>query len=93
MNNIEETILNKLVKTISNSSLEDEQKQVWYNFISNITGQEIAMVMQTIEEDPNNLDFLSRNLQKKLHSIKTQNETALEKILREEEKYLDSYNN
>ena len=87
-----QTILDKLIKTISSSSLEDGQKQVWYNFINNITGQEIAMVMQTIEDDPNNLDFLSKNLQNKLQLIKTQNKTALEKILKEEEKYLDNYN-
>lgn len=86
--NIKETILDKLIKIIINSSLEYGQKQIWCNFIHQVTDREIIPILQTLEDNPNNLNFLTKNLQDKLQAIKTQNKTALDKILKEEKEYL-----
>lgn len=79
----------QLKKIIKESSLTQEQKDLWESFINNVTEKEITAILEVLEESPEQLDFLTRNLESKTELFKTKDKELLEKILTEEKNYLE----
>lgn len=79
----------KLKKLIEKSKLNQEQKELWYNFIDNVTEEEIAPILETLEENPEQLNFLTENLKSKIEVFQTKDKKLSDNILAEEKKYIE----
>ena len=80
----------ELESLIHNSKLGEEEKDLWKLFIENATDEQIETILDALRENMGDLLFLTENLKAKISAFRSKDEGALEKILKEEEKYLSN---
>jgi len=80
----------ELKTIIADSSLSDEQKNIWYNFIHTIIEQDAISIIKTIQEDETTLSFLTENLEEKLSALKTGDKNVWKDIVKKEKEYIES---
>lgn len=74
---------------ILNSTLNDNQKNLWNNLIDSMKKQEeVFTILETIKEDPEILVFLTSNLEEKVKSIKNNDKEAWNNIIEEEKNFI-----
>lgn len=74
---------------ILNSTLNDNQKNLWNNLIDSMKKQEeVFTILETIKEDPEVLVFLTSNLEEKVKSIKNNDKEAWNNIIEEEKNFI-----
>lgn len=79
----------ELKEFILNSTLNDNQKNLWNNLIDSMKKQEeVFTILETIKEDPEILVFLTSNLEEKVKSIKNNDKEAWNNIIEEEKNFI-----
>lgn len=79
----------ELKEFILNSTLNDNQKNLWNNLIDSMKKQEeVFTILETIKEDPEVLVFLTSNLEEKVKSIKNNDKEAWNNIIEEEKNFI-----
>lgn len=74
---------------ILNSTLNDNQKNLWNSLIDSMKEQEeVFTILETIKEDPEILVFLTSNLEAKVKSIKNNDKEAWNNIIEEEKNFI-----
>lgn len=74
---------------ILNSTLNDNQKNLWNSLIDSMKEQEeVFTILETIKEDPEVLVFLTSNLEEKVKSIKNNDKEAWNNIIEEEKNFI-----
>ena len=85
MNNSKETIL----AIINNSSLSEEQKNIWQGFLENLDEQLAAPIAETIQDDDSALRLLTENIQDKLEALASENPDAWKNVIQKEKEILE----
>lgn len=79
----------ELKEFILNSTLNDNQKNLWNSLIDSMKEQEeVFTILETIKEDPEILVFLTSNLEEKVKSIKNNDKEAWNNIIEEEKNFI-----
>lgn len=79
----------ELKEFILNSTLNDNQKNLWNSLIDSMKEQEeVFTILETIKEDPEVLVFLTSNLEEKVKSIKNNDKEAWNNIIEEEKNFI-----
>ena len=78
----------RLTNVIAASDLDEGQKEIWYDFIRQVTELEAVAVLQAVENDQEHLGFLTQNLEEKMQSLKAGDRSAWEEIVLQEKEYL-----
>lgn len=79
----------ELKEFILNSTLNDNQKNLWNSLIDSMKEQEeVFTILETIKEDPEILVFLTSNLEAKVKSIKNNDKEAWNNIIEEEKNFI-----
>jgi len=86
--NIENNVKEDLKKIIDEMNLELEQKIMWHHFIEVSRDKDIQLILEAVQEDPKNIDVLSKNMQDKVRALLEQDEDKLNKVISEEEEFL-----
>lgn len=73
---------------IQNSSLTDEQKRTWSGFLENIDDELAAPIAETIENDVNMLELLTKNIEDKIQALASEKNEVWDNVIQEEEKIL-----
>lgn len=82
-----------LEKIINESTLDEKQKLLWSDFIRKNENQELEPVLDALKEDVSVLDFLTKNLEDKIEFLKSKNKTDWEKIMNEENQFINKIEN
>jgi hypothetical protein len=82
----------KLKKIIDDSSILEDEKELWAKFIDISSAKETDPILEYLEENPKGVDFFTENLKSKLDSFKEKDVytkcSGFNKTLGEEKKYL-----
>jgi len=78
----------ELKNIIEKSNLSQEQKAAWYEVIEYLTKEVISTLIEILKENPQHLDFLTKNLEKKKQVFENKDEKLREEVLEEEKEYL-----
>ncbi|MEA1926273.1 MAG: hypothetical protein U9M90_03480 [Patescibacteria group bacterium] len=73
---------------VQNSSLTDEQKETWSGFLENIDDELAAPIAETIENDANMLELLTKNIEDKIQALSSKKNEAWDNVIQEEERTL-----
>ena len=76
-----ETSKTQLIELISSSELERDQKALWELFIGKLEEDHAKIVLKSLEENPQELVFLTENLQEKLTAIISGDDEAWKNII------------
>jgi len=77
-----------LKKIVEDSSLELDQKTLWYKFIETSREKDIEAIVKAVEDDKSNLEFLTKNLQDKIQALQSDNDQDWDKVVEGEEEHL-----
>jgi hypothetical protein len=80
----------ELEKIVTNSSLTNGQKEIWYNFIHIIAKSDAIAILETLQEDEKTLFFLTENLTDKFNAITNGDKDSWKVIIEKEKKYIKS---
>jgi len=80
----------ELKTIIATSYLSDRNKEMWYDFVGVITGQDALSIVETIIDDMATLDFLTENLEEKTEAIKTIDKDGWKEIIKREKEYINT---
>lgn len=78
----------ELEKMIEGSVLSNDQKDLWFNFIGKVSGEEIVSVLSVLKDDINTLDLLTKNLQNKLEAISSKDTQKWQGVIADQKEYL-----
>ena len=82
----------KLKKIVEDSSILEEEKELWAEFIQVSADKEIDPILEFLEENPKGLDFFTQNLKSKLGALKEKDISAkcsgFNKAITDEKDYL-----
>jgi len=78
----------KLRKIISDSSFSEADKALWLSFISVSEEEILKILMEEIKSDARCLDYLIRNMKKKIDSISVKDTASWNNIIAEEKQFL-----
>ena len=81
--------LNNAIEIVKFSTLSEEEKIAFIDFISKFNFDQIVNFLQIVSEKPEFIEMLNDNLKRK-KSIPLNDVAAWDKIVEEEEKYLSS---
>lgn len=73
---------------VQNSSLTDKQKRTWFGFLENINDELAAPIAETIENDANMLELLTKNIEDKIQALASEKNEAWDNVIQEEKKIL-----
>ncbi len=73
---------------VQNSSLTDEQKRMWSEFLENIDNELAAPIAETIASDANILGLLTKNIEDKIQALASEKNGAWDNVIQEEKKIL-----
>lgn len=73
---------------VQNSSLTDEQKRMWSEFLENIDNELAAPIAETIASDANILELLTKNIEDKIQALASEKNGAWDNVIQEEKKIL-----
>jgi len=59
----------QIMQIINNSSLTDEQKQVWNDILANLDEELLQPILETIQNDEAMLAILTKNLEDKVSAL------------------------
>ncbi len=79
-----------LQEIINNSSLSDEDKNIWTVFIDNNEEEVLKDIFEVVKNSEEDLNFLTKNLKDKIVALQNQDVEALNKIIGEEKRYLEN---
>jgi len=80
----------KLQAIINESSLTDSQKSKWKTFLS-FAGPKITQsILDVVESNPEELEFLTKNLEDKIKAIDNPDGEQWNNIIKEEKEYLQN---
>lgn len=85
-----DNVKTELETLIAGSELTDAQKETWYNLIHVITESNAMLILETIREDADAINFLSENLEKKLKAVKTKSKEDWKNIIEGEVAFMKS---
>jgi len=77
------------LKDLVKSSQIQNKKQL-FDFFGYLSENQLLSVLKNIEQDPNFLEFLSRNLQEKIQALQNKNRDLWTEILAEEKDFLEN---
>jgi len=60
---------NELKEIISNSDLNKNQKELWFNFFDKVGINGMYPILDVLKEDVGQLEFLTKNLEDKVKNI------------------------
>jgi len=75
---------------IVNSKLTENQKDLWHKFIDTTIESDTITILKTIQEDNENLKFLTTNLEEKFKAIQSKNVDTWKGIVKKEKDYIES---
>ena len=78
----------ELKNIIERSNLNQEQKDLWFEVIEYFTEDQISALLEVLKENPQSLNFLTENLEKRKEVFRIKDEKLKEEILKEEKEYL-----
>lgn len=78
----------KLQSIIEKSPLTDSQKSKWKVFLRSTNPEIIQDVLSVVESFPQELEFLTKNLEEKIKAIDNPDREKWNRIIREEKEYL-----
>ena len=59
----------QLKKIVSDSSILEEEKVLWEKFMEVSKEDDIASILEFLEDNPKGIDFLTENLQEKIKAL------------------------
>lgn len=80
-----------LEKIINESNFAPEEKEKILEFLSKLSADDLNIILEMTLKDPKLLKVFYDNYQNKKQALSQKNQPALEKILKEEEKYLNNF--
>lgn len=80
----------EIIQIVQQSSLTDEQKQVWSEFTENLDEELLLPILETIKGDEAMLKLLTKNLEDKVAALAFNEPGAWDSIVEEEKKTLQS---
>ncbi|MBN2197764.1 hypothetical protein JW698_00995 [Candidatus Wolfebacteria bacterium] len=78
----------KLQEIINKSSLIDSQKSKWKVFLSFVGPEVTQSILDILESNPEELNFLTKNLEGKINAIDNPDRAKWNDILKEEKRHL-----
>lgn len=78
-----------IIAIVENSSLSQEQKNLWHNFLKTINEELAAHLVETIQQDENSLGILTENIEDKIKALSTDSEEDLSKVIQKEKTILE----
>jgi len=85
-----ENIKEQITQIILNSSLEDEQKEAWGDFVANLDDELLVPILETIKDDESMLKLLTKNLEDKVAAMAFNETGAWDSIIEEEKQTLQN---
>jgi hypothetical protein len=79
----------RLNKIIKESSLSEEQKTMWFDFIGTSSSDNLKPIEEMLAEDGTMLTFLTKNLEDKINLANSGNHSDRKKIIEEEKEYVE----
>lgn len=80
--------ISKLQHFIENSALSDQDKDMWLHAMEILDDDQAATILEEVQEDPIELETLTRNLKVKQIAFATGDEKLMGQILEEEKEDL-----
>ncbi len=77
-------IKQKLQEIINQSILENQDKELWNKFVEVATDDELGDIFEFLSNEPEQLNFLTKNLKGKLEAILAKDSDKLNAIIDEE---------
>ena len=82
----------KLKKIIDDSSIMEEEKELWAKFIDVSSPKETDPILEFLEDNPKGVDYFTENLKSKLNSLKEKDVytkcSGFNKTVEDEKEYL-----
>ena len=73
--------IEKFKSIIQNSKINESKKILWFNFINKIPFINLVPIYETLNENINQLDFLTKNLEDKVKALKSKDINLWNKIV------------
>lgn len=74
---------------IRTSQLAEEDKKLWEEILNSINDSSANLLIEFVNQDFENLEFLTKNIKQKMEALKTDGPNLINQILEEEKQYLD----
>ena len=87
-NPMEQSFLEEIIAFIQNSSLSDEDKNVWIKSLKNATPEIAISLLSYFQDFPDKVQWATDMFKRKVQALKTKDENAWNQILAEEEQEL-----
>lgn len=78
----------EILEIINNSRLETTQKSIWEIFLEVSTEKQIGAIVELLKIDPEQIYFLTQNIQDKFWAMKTMNRKSMQGIMAQEREYI-----
>ena len=75
---------------VENSSLDEEQKNMWNKLLEELRDEQAQLLLESLQDHPQNLQLLTSNFQKKVEALQDQNSEVWRNIVEEEKRYLEN---
>jgi Na+/phosphate symporter len=79
----------EIKQIIKNSSLEEENRQIWHWFTESVSEREIEPILDLIKENPEMLNIVTENLKSKFNALKKKDRKAMDRIIEAEKRQLE----
>ena len=76
--------ISQLQEFIESSTLSDNDKDIWLRAMEVLDDDQAEVILETVKEDPHELEDLTRNLKMKQVAFATNDEALMDQILDEE---------
>lgn len=81
-------MVNDFLKFIDGSDLTDAQKKYWIIFANSVGRDEVENIFEIVKNNPEDLIFLTKNIEDKITAIDKTDSYEWDRIVREEKEYL-----
>jgi hypothetical protein len=78
----------ELKNVIDSSNITEDKKSVWNDFLQSITEEQALPILEALKENPEDINFLTDNLQLKIKAVKGKDKNAWQDIVSKEKNYL-----
>ncbi len=73
---------------LASSSIDNKQRDLWDKFLEKLQDEEAQLLLESLQDHPQNLQLLTSNLQKKIEAIQDQDSALWKSIVEDEKRYL-----
>jgi len=91
MNDGDEKTLNDLIELIQNSSLSEDDKNLWFNAVKDTPSRFWEALIYGLADTPETMNEVTSLLKQKIKAIEAGDEAMWETIIGQEEKELTNY--